>query len=91
MNTAELTKQVRNLKELKQMKEELENEITAIEDSIKAEMTAQNVNELIVDVFKIRWMPVSSNRFDTTAFKKIYSDLYSQFTKVIETKRFTIA
>ena len=28
------------------MKEELENEITAIEDSIKAEMTAQNVNEL---------------------------------------------
>ena len=91
MNTAELTKQVRNLKELKQMKEELENEITAIEDSIKAEMTAQNVNEMTVDVFKIRWTPVSSNRFDTSAFKKIYSDLYNQFTKVIETKRFTIA
>ena len=91
MNTAELTKQVRNLKELKQMKEELENEITAIEDSIKAEMTAQNVNEMTVDVFKIRWTPVSSNRFDTSAFKKIYSDLYNQFTKVIDTKRFTIA
>lgn len=91
MERTELEKKVRDLKELKQMKEELENEITTIEDEIKAEMTAQNVNEMTVDVFKIRWTYVSQNRFDTTTFKKIYSDLYNQFTKVIETKRFTIA
>ena len=91
MNNQELAKKARELKELKIMQEELQAEITAIEDSIKAEMTAQNVNELIVDVFKIRWMPITSNRFDTSAFKKVYSDLYNQFTRVIETKRFTIA
>lgn len=90
MNKAELENKVKELKELKLMAEELQAEMTAIEDVIKAEMTAQNVNELQIGVFKIRWTPVTSNRFDSTSFKKIYSDLYNQFTKVIETKRFTI-
>lgn len=90
MNNQELTKQVRDLKELKRMQEELQAEITAIEDNIKAEMTAQNVTEMTVDVFKIRWTPITSNRFDTTAFKNKYIDLYNQFIQVIETKRFTI-
>lgn len=91
MNNQDLTKQVRELKELKQLKEELEAQITEIEDSIKAEMTERNVAEMVVDVFKIKWTPVKSNRFDTTAFKKEYSKLYEQFIKVIETKRFSIA
>lgn len=47
-------------------------------------MTAQNVEKMIVDIFKIRWTSVTSNRFDTNAFKKLYADLYNQFTKVIE-------
>lgn len=91
MNKTELEQKVIELKELKVMAEELQNEITAIEDNIKAEMIAQNVNELQVGIFKIRWTPVTSNRFDTTAFKNKYADLYKQFIKVIESKRFTIA
>lgn len=91
MNKQELTQQVRELKELKQLAEELQEQITAIEDKIKAEMTEQNVTELQVDVFKIRWTPVTSNRFDSTAFKKIYADLYTQFCKVVTSKRFSIA
>jgi predicted RNA-binding protein with RPS1 domain len=38
MTTAELTTTVRNLKDLMTMKEELEAEITAAQDAIKAEM-----------------------------------------------------
>lgn len=91
MKKEELLKQVTELKELKVMAEELQAEITTIEDSIKAEMTEQNVSELQVGIFKIRWTPVTSNRFDSVSFKKVYADLYNQFTKVIETKRFTIA
>ena len=40
MNNDELAKQVRDLKELKLMAEELAIEIAHIEDVIKAEMTA---------------------------------------------------
>ena len=73
------------------MAEELAAEITSIEDAIKAEMTARDTEEMTVDVFKIRWTKVTSNRFDTTAFKKTHADLYAQYTKQTESRRFSIA
>ena len=88
MNTAELTAQIRELKELKVMADELQAEITAIEDRIKLEMASKNTTELQV---KIRFTDVVTNRFDTKVFKEIYKDLYNQFTKQIQTKRFSIA
>lgn len=91
MSTHELTSKVRELKELKAMAEELAAEITSIEDEIKAEMTARNTEEMTVDVFKVRWTKVTSNRFDTTAFKKTHGDLYEQYTKTTESRRFSIA
>ncbi len=86
-----MTAKVRELKELKAMAEELAQEITAIEDEIKAELTARNAEEMTVDVYKIRWTRVTSSRFDTTSFKKAMPDLYGQFTKTSESRRFSIA
>lgn len=91
MSTNELTSKVRELKELKAMAEELAAEIITIEDSIKAEMTARDTEEMTVDVFKVRWTKVASKRFDTTAFKKTHAELYAQYTKQTETRRFSIA
>lgn len=91
MSTNELTSKVRELKELKMMAEELAAEITAIEDTIKAEMTARETEELITGEYKIRWKKVVSNRFDTTAFKKTHADLYEQYTKTTESRRFSVA
>lgn len=73
------------------MAEELAAEITAIENTIKAEMTARNTDEMTVDVYKIRWTKVLSDRFDSSAFKKAMPELYGQFTKQTESRRFTIA
>ena len=91
MNTQELQKKAQEIKELKAMIEELQAEVTTIEDQIKEEMTIQNVSELRAGIFKIKWTPVSSKRFDTTAFKAKYQDLYNQYSKVTETKRFSIS
>lgn len=91
MSANELTSKVRELKELKAMADELATEITAIEDEIKAEMTARNTEEMTVDVFKIRWTRVTSNRFDSKAFKATHADLYAQYTKQTESRRFSIA
>lgn len=91
MSTKELTSKVRELKELKAMAEELAEAITAIEDEIKATMTAQGVEELTVDVFKIRWQTVTSSRFDSANFKKAMPALYQQFTKQTTGRRFTVA
>lgn len=91
MSNHELTAKVRELKKLKALADELAAEITAIEEEIKATMTEQGVEELTVDVFKIRWQTVTSNRFDSTAFKKAYPDLHKLFSKPTTGKRFTVA
>lgn len=91
MSTNELTSKIRELKELKAMAEEIAAEITTIEDAIKAEMTARETEEMMIDVYKIRWTRVKSNRFDSTAFKKAMPELAEKFTKTTETRRFSIA
>ena len=91
MSKTELTATVRSLKDLMLMKAELEAEIEAAQDAIKAEMTAREVDEMIVDVFKVRWTKVISNRFDTTGFKTAHKDIYDLFTKPVETRRFSVA
>lgn len=91
MGTHELTAKVRKLKELKTFDDELTTEITAIEDELKSGMTAQNVEEMTVDVFKLRYKAVTSNRFDTTAFKATHAELYSQYTKPTTYRRFSVA
>ena len=91
MSTNEMTAKVRELKELKVLAEELAAEITAIEDEIKAEMTARNADEMTVDVYKIRWTPVTSSRFDSASFKKAMPDLYGKFTKTTTSRRFSVA
>ena len=91
MSVNELTSKVKELKELKMMAEELAAEITAIEDTIKAEMTAREADELVTGEYKVRWTKVTSNRFDTIAFKKTHADIYSQYTKTTENRRFSIA
>ena len=90
MSINELTIKVRELKELQRMAEELQEEITALQDDIKKEMETRGTEELIIDVFKVKWTTVISNRFDTTSFKKTHNDLYQQYIKQTKTRRVSI-
>ena len=91
MSTNELAKKIRELKELQALIDEAQAEVEAIKDEVKALMTAEGTDELTVDVYKVRYTVVKSNRFDTSAFKKTHADLYSQYTKETETRRFSVA
>ena len=91
MSKTEMTNKVGELKELKAMADELAAEITAIEDSIKADITAQDVEEITVDVYKVRYKTVKSSRIDTTALKKAMPELAARFTKETESRRFSVA
>jgi len=82
---------VEQLREWEALLEEAQKEVEALRDSIKAEMLAQDTEELQVGAYIIRWTSVLSNRFDSTSFKKEYADLYKTFTKQVTSKRFSIA
>ena len=91
MSKTEMTSKVRELKELKAMADELAAEITALEDCIKADMTAQGIEEMTVDVYKVKYTTVTGCRFDSAAFKKTHGDLYAQYSKPTVTRRFSVA
>lgn len=91
MSTTNINERVKELKELQRMSDELNTEIEAIKDELKAEMAARNTDEILTSEYKLRYKEVSSSRFDTTSFKNKYVDLYNQFVKVTTSKRFTIA
>ncbi len=63
----------------------------AIRDAIKAEMERQAVEELICGQYIVRYTSVISNRFDSTTFKRLYADLYKDFTKPVSSRRFTVS
>ena len=78
MSTKDLTAKVRSLMELEALIAEAQAEAESIKDELKAELINRNTEEMSVDVFKIRYKTVKSNRFDTTAFKSTHKELYNQ-------------
>lgn len=91
MSTTDLTAKLREIKEFQRIIDEATAEMESLKDDVKAEMTARNTSEIIVDIFKVRYTTVLTNRFDSTAFKITHKELYEQYTKASESKRFTIA
>jgi len=90
MSIQNIEAKAKELQELKRMKEELEAEITSLEDEIKAEMTERNTETLIAGAFRIKWTSFQSNRFDTARFKKEHADLAAAYTTVAKSRRFSI-
>lgn len=91
MTVQNIELKVKELKELQRMSEELNAEMESIKDELKREMELRCTDEIITNEYKLRYKAVESKRFDTTAFKNKYIDLYEQFTKLTVSKRFTVA
>ena len=91
MSTNEITSKIDSLRELEDLIEEAKSEAEALRDEIKAEMLNRNTEELEAGQYIVRWTSVLSQRFDTTAFKKVMPDIYKAYTKQITSKRFTIS
>lgn len=62
-----------------------------IREAIKGEMLRQGTEELAAGAYIIRFTSVISNRFDSTTFKRLYADLYKDFTKPTSSRRFTVS
>ena len=91
MSTVEITSKIDALKDLETLIEEAKAEAEALRDEIKAEMLKRNTEELEVSSHIIRYTTVLSNRFDSTAFKKVMPDVYKAYTKQTSSRRFTIS
>ena len=91
MSMIELNGKVKELRELRRMAEEIAAEIEALQDTIKAEMTARNTEEISGTDWSITWKSVKSSRLDTTALRKAMPDVAAAFTRESVTRRFVVA
>ena len=91
MSIYEIDAKVKELRELRNMEAEVKSAITAIEDSLKAEMLAKNTDVLSGKDYTITWKTVITNRFDSAVFKRTHADLFAQFSRRSTSRRFVIA
>ena len=90
MSKIELLAKIELLNKYEAMMEEIKAEADTIRNSIKAEMEAREVEELIAGQYIVRYTSVLSNRSDSTAFKKVMPEIYKAYTKQVASRRFTI-
>ena len=88
MSANEIHSKARELKELKVMKDELEAEITAIEDALKAAMGEQE--EMLCGEYKLTYQTVSTSRFDSARFRREHADLANAYTRATTYRRFCV-
>ena len=81
---------VRDIKEHEQVKKQLEDEIKEAQEEIKQTMTDNHLEELLADVFTIRYVSVPSSRFDQKKFKEDNPKLFEMYLRDSAAMRFTI-
>ena len=88
MSTTEMASMARELQELKRMREELDHEIGAAQDAIKAAMG--DSESVTAGPYKITWKPVESARVDTKALQRALPEIAARFTVKTMVRRFCI-
>ena len=91
MSKQEIISKIEELKQWEALMEEAKNEAEALRDAIKAEMLNRDTEELTAGQYIVRWTSVLSQRFDSTAFKKVMPDVYKAYTKQVASRRFSIS
>jgi predicted phage-related endonuclease len=86
----ELNNNVKELQELRRMREELDAEIEGIEDILKQHMKGTGNYEIDALTGKVTWLESTSSRFDSASFKKELPDLYSRYSKPVTTRYFRL-
>ena len=89
MSINELDMKVKELRELRRMAEELQAEIDAAQDAIKAHMGERE--ELRAGEYKITWKPVENARLDAVALRAALPEVAERFTRTTTCRRFCVA
>ena len=91
MTKKDLAMKVAQYNEYKALMKEAEAEVARLEAELKKEMERKKVDEMVVGDFKVRWTPMVSKRFDSKGFKAAEPEMYEQWVKEIESRRFSVA
>ena len=89
MKNHEINEIIRQIKEYQDLQDQVKAQLEALKAEAIDYLNDEGVDEILTDVGKITYREVISNRFDSTAFKRVHADLYTAFTKKTSNMRFT--
>ncbi len=90
MNSRELNQKVQDLQEYRRMREQLDAEISAIEDELKSHMKETGKYEIEALTGHVTWFEQQSVRLDQTAFKRELPELWQRYSKQTTARYFRI-
>ena len=82
---------VKEIREYSAMIDEIEAKLEALKDEIKAQMTAEDKDEIIGADFKVTWKEVNDTRFDTKTFKAENPEIYNIYARSSKVRRFKVS
>lgn len=80
---------IREIKEYQAMQDELKKQINELKEEAIEWLDENEVDEILTDEGKITYREVISKRFNSTAFKKDFADIYDEYTTQTSNMRFT--
>ena len=88
MSNSTLTARVHELRELKRMADEINTQMEAITDEIKAYMGDEET--MMAGSWKVTYKETVSRRMDTKALKNLLGDALDEYYKTIVTRPFKV-
>ena len=90
MGQKELTATIERIRELEAEQDAINAELEGLKDTVKAYMVSQGTERVLIGGFKVNYTKYTTHRFDSKEFKLAHKDMYEQYTKEVEARRFTI-
>ena len=87
-----MTELVQELLELRRMKYEIDDMISAVQGEITTAMEREALEEVTTAMAKITWKPVTSSGFDKAAYIREHGEEeYKRYCKSYSTRRFLVS
>lgn len=80
---------IKEIKEYQAMQDELNKQINELKEEAIEWLDENELDEILTDEGKITYREVISKRFNSTAFKKDFADIYDEYTTQTSNMRFT--
>lgn len=88
-NTTNIKDVIKEIKEYQAMQDELKKQINELKEEAIEWLDENELDEILTDEGKITYREVISKRFNSTAFKKNFADIYDEYTTKTSNMRFT--
>lgn len=87
--TTNIKEVIKEIKEYQAMQDELKKQINELKEEAIEWLDENELDEILTDEGKITYREVISKRFNSTAFKKDFADIYDEYTTKTSNMRFT--